>query len=201
MTATPDGFIFDDLGQGCLEAKYVGLGQVSEWDEGPPDRVWIQLQQQLVVTGCDFGWIVAACGTELHATRHEIDREFCSRLIETIEAFWALVQNRVEPIPGALPCDGVALKLLHPQDNGETINLRSDQADLYDDLIKYKDVAKQAKQAVDRLSNHFKSLMGDNKVARLPDGRGISWKTIDSQIKAKAAHVRTSRIFLLKKEV
>jgi len=197
ISATPDGFVHEGINRGCLEIKYVA-NQYDQWADGAPDRVWIQLQQQMFVTGLLFGWIAAVIGGELHTSRHERDDAFCLRLRQAVEKFWKLVECREEPIATAYECDSVALTRLHPDDNGQIMHL-----DKPEDLLKYgqflasRSHAKEADENKTALKNYFKARIGDNSYGRLPDGRGFSLKTHDKFYKAREARTSKARPLLV----
>lgn len=184
LTATIDRWIVEAPGRtdrGDLEIKNVGAFN-ADWRDGGntevPLYVQAQVQHQLAVTG--FGWAVVAAligGNKLETFEIERNDEFISELEAKAEEFWGKVQRKEAP-----PVDGAAattraLKRLHPDDSGATVDLDGEIAKWVAKRASAKDVEKAAKAEIDEAENHIKAAIGAATFGRLPDGITISLKT------------------------
>src|SRR3990167_4656249 len=107
---------------GVLEVKCTGLRQ--RWDDGVPDYVNAQVQQQLAVTGWGFASVaVLFFGNQFFWADVERNEPFIDHLIEVEKEFWNRVVELSPPPAGPTAADTKALQLLFPVDNGSSITL------------------------------------------------------------------------------
>jgi putative phage-type endonuclease len=177
---TPDAYLASDErpDMGVAEYKNVGHHSAGDWDEGVPLRTQVQIQGQLAVTG--YQWGVAAAllgGNKFVWHRVERNEAFISTLIETCREFWRRIQDQDPP-----PVDGdkrttAALFALHPNDNGESVQLPDELTETAEELAALDRVIKDAEERQAEITNSIRSLIGDATYGLLPDGSGWSWKT------------------------
>ena len=192
LHASPDGFVSEDRQLGILEAKNVSGWNHAEWSDGMvPLRVQVQVQQQLLCTGLGFGYAAGLIGgNKLVCVRMERDDRFLNAMLPVLADFW---REHVET--GVMPNDNPhviaeVLKRLHPDDNGETIELSESFDDLLDQLAAAKERVKAATTEEQRLKNEIEFAIGDATYGQLPSGRVVSWR---SQTRKK--YVCTSSAF------
>lgn len=180
MHASPDGFVTENGQQGVLELKNVSSWMGEDWADGEaaPLRVQAQIQHQLACTGMRFGYAAGLIGgNQLRVVRSERDEAFISAIQDCVAHFWTYVEaGELPPIDG-LRATAEVLKRLHPDDNGETIELPEDLVPTVDRLMAVKELIKDAKKEKDALQNQLLVALGDNTYGQLPDGRTVSWKT------------------------
>jgi putative phage-type endonuclease len=184
LTATIDRWIIEAPGRtdrGDLEIKNVGAFN-SDWRENGvseiPLYVQAQVQHQLAVTG--FGWAVVAAlvgGNKLETFEVERNPEFIAELEAKAEEFWGRVQRKEAPAVDGKAATTKALKRLHPDDNGETIELDAAAVELAADLEAAKARKKEGEDAAEEAGNKLRALLGANTFGTLPDGRIVSLKT------------------------
>ncbi len=112
------------VGDGLLEAKSVYGFNADQWDEEAPLAPQVQLQTQLGVSG--IGWGVVAAWIGLEDFRFycvDADPELYALLSREAERFWQCVVEGVPPsIDGSEPTTA-ALRKMHPDDTGETVEI------------------------------------------------------------------------------
>jgi predicted phage-related endonuclease len=136
------------------------------------------VQHQLACTGFEWAAVAALVGgNRLEIINVERNEAFIAELEAKVVEFWGMVQRKAPP-----PVDGKepttqALKLLHPDDNGQTIELDADAADTASKLEAFRAKKKEAEDEAKRLENQLREKLGPNTFGALPDGRTISLKT------------------------
>lgn len=94
LFATPDGFVGRDR---LLEVKVVGYRSAWDWDDGPPCRVQLQVQGQLLVTGRAAAYVVALVGTELRLWSLEADPLVQATIADAVTTF--VVEHVLAMVP------------------------------------------------------------------------------------------------------
>lgn len=180
MHATPDGFAIEDGEEGVLELKNVSGWNADEWADGEaaPLRVQAQVQHQLACTGLRFGYAAGLIGgNQLRVVRIARDEAFICAIRDCVAHFWTYVEAGDSPPIDGLRATAEVLKRLHPDDNGETVELPEDLVPTVDRLAAVKESIKAAEKEKDALQNQVLVALGDNTYGQLPDGRAVSWKT------------------------
>lgn len=185
LTATIDRWIIESKGRqgrGDLEIKNVGFFN-SDWrGEGGavdvPLYVQAQVQHQLAVTG--FSWAVVAAlvgGNKMQTFEVERNEKFIAELEASAEEFWARVQRKEAPEVDGSEATARTLKALHPDDNGQTVELPEEAEQLWlrlEDARERKSLAEKHEKAA---KNMLQALIGSATFGVLSDGRTISYKT------------------------
>ena len=184
LTATVDRWIIEAAGhedRGDLEIKNVGAFN-SDWRDGKditlPLYVQAQVQHQLAVTG--FSWAVVAAlvgGNSLKTIEVERNQEFIDELEAKAVEFWGRVERKEAPAIDGSVASNRAVKALHPDDSGETVELTEDARSLADGLEEAKEEEKIAKAHALEAENKLRAMVGKATFGALPDGRIISLKT------------------------
>ena len=203
MTATIDRWIIEAKGhddRGDLEIKSVGAFN-SDWRDGKdltlPLYVQAQVQHQLAVTG--FGWAVVAAligGNSLKTIEVERNQEFIDELETKAVEFWGRVQRKEAPAIDGSEASNKAVKRLHPDDSGETIELADDALTLTLQLLTAKADEDKAEANAKEAENKLRAMLGAATFGTLPDGRIISLKT--SERKGHTSVVKPTKFRTLK---
>ena len=186
LAATVDRWIIQAAGhddRGDLEIKNVGAFN-SDWRDGKdialPLYVQAQVQHQLAVTG--FGWAVVAAligGNSLKTIEVARNQEFIDELEAKAVEFWGRVQRKEAPTIDGSAASNKAIKRLHPDDSGETIELTDEAATWAAVLEDAKEDEREAKAAAQEADNKLRALVGAATFGKLPDGRIITLKTTE----------------------
>lgn len=199
MIANTDGTIQtvpDQEGPGVYEGKTTSVFNAAQWSEGVPLYYQIQVQHYLAVTGLRWGSLcVLILGDREPLRWVDIERneQFIDDLVERERRFWHdHVLADSPPAPDGKEPTSQALKLLHPQDNGEIVQLGVEVHDSAERLSDIDDRMKELGQVREELRQQIKLAIGDATFGRFPDGTGFSWKTQDR--KAYTVKASTSRV-------
>ena len=186
LTATVDRWIIEATGhedRGDLEIKNVGAFN-SDWRDGKdislPLYVQAQVQHQLAVTG--FGWAVVAAligGNSLKTIEVARNQEFIDELEAKAVEFWDRVQRKEAPAIDGSVASNNAVKVLHMDDSGETVDLDEDTRSLADGWEEAKEDEKTAKAHALEADNKLRAMLGKATFGKLPDGRIVSLKTTE----------------------
>lgn len=178
LSATPDDFVKEDGKVGIFECKNVGVWGSSDWEDGPPIRVQIQMQHQMEVCDKDFGWAMPLIGGQkIQPVRVERDRDFMGSLIPHLEAFWRgyVETKKMPPIDGSESTRDV-LSRLHPKDDGLAVILPDDSGELFEELSSVSEKIKELKERERFLKNKLCAFVGDHSYGVSPDGHIFSWR-------------------------
>ena len=177
MLATLDGWHIDSCPWQPVEAKNTWLS--SNWTNGVPRDVWIQVQHQLAVTGCAVG-SVAVLMSGFSFKWADLDRndEFIEEtLVPDLTAFWERVQNGGPPPPAdGNPATMKALGRIYPQDDGESVPLEGEFTNLAAELEAIKASAAVATERKVEIENLVRAEIGEASFGVLQNGGRFSWK-------------------------
>ncbi len=167
-----------DHGAIPLEAKSSDAFAASDWEEGPPERYFLQVQAQLLVTGAPVGSIACLLGgNRLVWTDVERDEATIARIVFACSRFWKLVEAREMPPPDATAEWARAFAVAHPE-SGAAIKLGQDARPWADELERAKAEAKAIEARVQRAKNELIARIGDASEARFEDGSGFTYRTV-----------------------
>lgn len=156
-------------GPGILEIKAPGFLQREKWEEGPPEKVVLQVQAQLAVTGYRWGVVAALLGGQDFRTfRVERDDELIALLYESVDSFMRCVREKAPPAPDGSEATLAAIKRIFPQDSGTEVDL-PDFLPWAERLEKAKEAAALWKKEQDLCEAHLKAAIGTATVARIGD--------------------------------
>lgn len=182
LHCTPDAVTFCDKyeGPGAFSIKGWSEFGASDWADGPPLYTIIQVQTELAVLGWKWAAIAVMFGTQ-RVERYFVERNdyFIDDLYEACGRFWRYVTDKVEPPIDESRATAEALYRLHPQDSGNAVYLPAEA----DQIILEREAAKESIKAAERIEarteNQLKAWIGDYTFGVTPEGRVMSWKTID----------------------
>lgn len=102
LRCTPDGYTLRDGVKGCLELKSLDGHLFARAKlEGLPDRYWIQVQHQMLVTNLSFASLAVLCRNTGRFYNFDVERDesFMTHiLLPRCERFWASVQDGTDPV-------------------------------------------------------------------------------------------------------
>lgn len=184
-----------DRDTGIVQIKTASAYKASDWADGPPLMYQVQTQHELAVTGYSWGTLVVLIGGQkLRYFDFERNDRFIEALLPKLAAFWKSVENQTPPdVDGSLVTAKI-LARLHPDDNGETVELPDESANWLREIEDAKAAIKEAEAIKTANENKVKAAIGDNTFGMLPDGSRFSWKTQTAHHEAKDAYESTYRV-------
>lgn len=161
-------------GPGVLEIK--NRGGDRPFDE-LPDDIKLQVAHQLAVTNRDWAMVAVLFRfSDLRTFEVERDKELEEYLIE-IEHRFMLRVKQGQPPDHRWDAESVGLlRLIYPQDSGQTIHLPADAAINAQGFLDAKKSIEAAEETKSLYEGLLKEAIGSASVAELP-GYKISWKT------------------------
>ncbi len=171
ILATPD-FQWHDSGVDIpVEIKTTDVSRASEWRDGPPERVYCQMQQQMLVTGAPMASTgVLVGGNTFRWADVERDEDYIQEIIRVTSEFWRYVADDVSPPMDGSEATTDAVAKMWPQSSGEAVVLTDDAYEWARDIDAAKEARKQADEQVKVLENTVKAALGNNEVGLYPDG-------------------------------
>ncbi len=175
-----------------LEVKNTSSFKADEWLDGPPPHYYLQVQQQMLVTGAHKATIAALIGGQRMVWADlPRDETAIRRIIYHGERFWQRVQRRDVPPPDGTEATRKALQALYPEGDGFTV-LPASAMDAADELSAMKAERKRLEDRISLAENTIKAALGKAEIGWLQDGRRFSWKTQsrrESVVKASSFRV------------
>lgn len=194
--ATPDRLVyasasdasgFDPKPTHGLEIKIVGRYMADDWDDGVPDDVVCQCQQNMAVAGLQR-WDVAALvgGTDFRVETIWRDDDVIEALTDIAIAFWNdfVVADVMPDIEDGKSAQKV-LMAKWSQDNGQVIDAPADAEPLARGLANVMKAQNFLKKKADRLKAELCKLTGDNRGMK-SDWGSFSWPTMRGGVQWKA---------------
>jgi predicted phage-related endonuclease len=179
MVGTVDRFIrLLGARAGVLECKTTNAFERHAWEEGAPLYYQIQLQHYMAVTGLPMGsFAVLIGGNAFRWYDVERNEPFIRTLEEKCQEFWRLVETETAPAVDHHKATGRALKALHPDDSGETVELPTKFADIAIRRQQLRDLGKQADDELEALDNEIRGALGSATYGIIPGVGQFSLKT------------------------
>ncbi len=170
-----------------LEVKNIGLSKAHEWEEGPPRHYYLQLQQQLLVTGAEKATAAALIGGQ-RLVWCDVERDDIAirRIKLAGRIFWEqCVEAGVCPSPDGSDSSKRALAALYKgrPDPESYVQLPGSLLDLDDEIGELKKTRAVISKRIDEIENAFKARIGSAERGVLPSGVVWSWKQ-----QTRAAH-------------
>lgn len=181
MTATFDGFALTRKPEllVSIEAKSTGEWQHDEWKDGAyPDHHLLQVTHQLAVaTPVSYGLLAGLVGGNKLKIAPAIARAGApiDSLVVLEREFWRLVQAKEAPSSDGSKSSLKTLKLLHPDDNGESIVLPDSVCALHarvEELEAQLEAMKPLEDELEAVWIQIRAALGDNTFGVLPNGQG-----------------------------
>lgn len=208
LSATPDGEIHlfnnkrEIIARGVLEFKNVGIWNAAEWTgEGMPLKHQCQVQHQLMCTGYDFGLLCGLIGGSKFVVRFvKRHNEFIKALRQACEQFWEHVTDGTEPPAIASVVDSNVLQELHPDDNGETVELDDEHSHMVRVLLEAKEHRKGIESHILGIENKLRQFIGDATFAvNKEEGLKVSFKTQERKESVRTVAASKFRVLRVSK--
>jgi putative phage-type endonuclease len=179
MLCTLDGRTWEPANDGArwpLEIKNVSAFKAEEWVDGPPPHYYLQIQQQMAVTGEPKATIAALLGGQRMVWADvPRDEDTIRKIVYHGSRFWDRVQRRDMPAPDGTEGSRRALQALYPEGHGITV-LPYAAIEAADELERLKSDLRALEKRKDEIENTLRAALGDSEVGMLTDGRSFSWK-------------------------
>jgi putative phage-type endonuclease len=169
-------------GPGALEIKKVAASKKAQWEDAPPIHYQIQVQHQLAVTG--WKWAILAplfigeYSMELGSVVIERNDEFIAKLVQKANEFCQRFEKKMPPEADGSKATAEALAILHPNDNGTTIQFTSEQSQLIEDYESVTTTISSLEMLKREVKNRIVAALGDATYGECADGRRYSYKTV-----------------------
>lgn len=156
MGATPDFFVdHPTKGTGLLQIKNVdSLIFKQKWTKPPdggeaPDFIEMQVQQEMLLTGCTWALIgVLVGGNKAYVYHREFYPQVAKGLEKRVAQFWQSVVDKKEPKADFLKDGDFIIEMYSAVQGGKSIDLSGDER--FETLLRgYKDFSEKAKEAED----------------------------------------------------
>ena len=159
-----------------LEIKNSSSFHADAWENGPPAHYYLQIQQQMLVTGAEKATIAALLGGQ-RMVWADVPRDETTirRIIYHGERFWSRVQGREPPAPDGTEESKRALASLYPDGSGIVV-MPGSALDAADRLESVKAELKALESEKTLIENTVRAAIGPAEVGMLLDGRSFSWK-------------------------
>ena len=178
VKATPDGISWPS--KAVLEIKSPGPRTWREWGEGDdaPDRYVVQVAQQMLVTGCREGYLVAFLGDDLRVYRFERDDELEDEIVKTVERFWReYVETQIPPSPDGSASYREYLERKFPHSvRPQLIRADSSTEGLMIELRKAREERDRIVRDNALLEQRIKEIIGDAEGIESPDIGSVTWR-------------------------
>jgi putative phage-type endonuclease len=203
LYCTPDYWQAGEDGEGVLELKAPSIYTRENWLERVPIAFQVQALVQMMCTETGFGSCSALIPPGVVWDDVKRNGRLETQIAETLTKFWEHnVEGLVEPDVQLYKAeyDLAALRRLHPNDNGELVELDAEALDAAEklELVSVERKALESEEKV--LKAKIQQCMGDNTYA-VGGAQCFSWKTQTTHYKPRDEFTRTSRVFRRVKSV
>lgn len=179
-----------------LETKATDAFLAGDWEDGPPERYYLQVQAQMLVTGASIASIASLIGgNRLVWCDIERDEATIARIVFACSRFWDLVERREMPAADATSEWARAFAIANPEIAGTTVDLADDARPWADELARAKADEKAAEARVQRAKNELISRIGTASEARFGDGTGFTYR-----LQSRAEHTVSASTFRVLRE-
>jgi putative phage-type endonuclease len=161
-----------------LEVKKSSEFAAEDWNDGPPETYYVQVQHQMLVTGAKHASIACLIGGQrLVWCDVERDEATIARIVLEGSRMWGYIERGETP-----PVDGTAgyarmIRALHPEETpGAVVSLDEAQRFWQRELEETSAIIKLAEAREQRAKNEIATLIGDAEEGRFVDGSGWTFK-------------------------
>lgn len=179
LTCTPDRLVMDgDRIDRVVELKTMGERAAAALQDEVPLSYQIQLQAQMLITGCTHGDIAVLVGNrKFIVIPFEAHDRVQTLIKERVAEFLTLLEGDVPPPMDAEAEDTAdTLRQLHAQDDGEAIAADERMIGMLEAYQAAQDEIKGLEARLSTLRNHVVAYVGDNTFLEAP-GLQVSYKT------------------------
>ena len=162
-----------------LEIKTASAFLASEWQDGPPEPYYLQVQAQMLVTGAR--WASVACligGNQLVWCDIERDETAIARIVAGCSRMWAYIVECTMPPPDNTPEWARVFATLNPESaDASVVDLDESDLELAAELEAAKAARKAAEERETLAKNRLIERIGNASEARFRDGTGFTYRT------------------------
>lgn len=200
---TPDRLVESapDIGMetpGGLQIKACSWFMSSQWEEGPPPHIKIQVQAEMACTGALWWSVPVYLDGKFRNYDVMRDASMIAEIEEQVRWFWGMVESKTQPEIDGHAATTKVLKRLHPEDNGLAVDLPTDAIAWTDELLaaraEISAASRAAKKLKDGPENQLRAAIGSATYGRLPDGRVLSLRTTTREPPEEASVFRSLRL-------
>lgn len=157
-----------------FEVKNTSAFKAGEWVDGPPAHYYLQVQQQLLITGERRATIAALIGGQ-RMVWADVPRDETTirRIVLHGAHFWERVLNRDVPAPDGTGSSRQALQALYPNGSGAVVLPATARA-AADRLETIKAEIKRLDDEKALIENTVRAALGESEFGALTDGRSFS---------------------------
>lgn len=180
-------------GIGLLEVKTGAAWKADEWRDGVPIEYDVQVQEQLMVTGCAFAFIaVLLGGNDFRWYFVERNESFITALRERCGRFWAdYVENDVPP-PVIAAGDFALLQGMNAgMEDGTSVGLDGIFMEYDEEIVKLQDTEREAAARIKLLKAKIVQGIGSATTGVLPNG--VKWTNKTQERKGYTRNVAPSK--------
>jgi len=178
LGCTPDWWVMEKgTEQGDLEVPLQIKNTMfpSEWNEGVPLDVEIQVQTELIVTGAPWAYVaVLWTGNRLRWEKIYPDEALQQKILDASKEFWEKLQDGKPIESDGHRATKPSLAKIFPDDTGLTVPLSGELMGLARELHVLGERKKEIEAALDELGNALRSALGNNSFGTFPDGASVS---------------------------
>lgn len=199
---SPDGVVEYQGLQCPAEVKNLSRWGSMELDEGPlPLKYQIQMQHQMYCCDAQHCLFVANLANDdlLHRWEPRNDEFIQNVLLPAIDEFWGFIQRRECPPESDPFVYSDVLTRLFPREKTEAITLPESMLELMARRDAADAAEKEAARVKKEIDCQLKLALGEACAGVLPDGRYVSWKTIERD--GYTVEPKTYRDFRIHKQV
>ena len=161
-----------------LEIKTTNSYNADAWKDGPPRANYLQIQQQMLVTGAATATTACLIGGQRFVWADiERDEVAIAKIVARGTELWQHVIDRTPPEVDGSEATSEALSAMFSAANDDVVSLAADLLDIADELEQEKAATKARKARIDELENRIKAALGRATRGILPDGRGFTYGT------------------------
>ena len=162
-----------------LQIKNTSAFKADDWADGPPEQYVVQEHHEMLVTGAQKATIACLLGgNKLVWADIDRDEALIKKIIHHGEAFWRRVLDNDPPPPDGSEATSKALKRLHPQDDGQIVELPAVLRPTMEQLFDLKADAKTLAGQIRAAENSIKAALGDHQAGCFAGGGPtVTWKT------------------------
>lgn len=165
-----------------LECKTASALTRTKYDKGDiPASYYAQCVHYMAVTGLEKWYIaILVLGRSFHIFEINRNEEEIADLIQQEEAFWSLVEDRMEPAADASESTAETLYRMHPESDGQSSYLDIETDEVVDSLLEVKERIASLKKMQTAYENCIKQSMKESERAEASHA-DITWKTGTSE--------------------
>lgn len=184
LRATLDGCVYESVSEdvaplGIFEGKTASR-RAWDWADGVPDRVAIQVQHNLAVTGLDQAWVAALLFWPIpRLVIHEVPRDdrAIAELLEIETDFWRRVQERRLPAIDGSEATAEALRRAYRVSADEkAVELSEEAAGLLRERETAREEEKAAAARRQAAENALMAMLGDAEAGLINGYEVVTWK-------------------------